>query len=141
MPPFLDRHLRTKPRLGLFPRIPAPRHHPRNLCFGLGRDATDDVVVLVPPRLEKKRNHRHANRRVTLMRRSEPRLEPRPHERMYPRLQLLPCGGVREHDLGEPTTLLRRNQLVHDVIRVQRLNAHLVQVSRRKRLSAGDSTR
>ena len=64
------------------------------------------------------------------------------HQRMEPRLEGLALFGIREHFGGNALAFGRiGNELVNNVVGVDRLDAEFVQVLRHQRLAAGDAAR
>ena len=67
--------------------------------------------------------------------------EARSYNRVETVLQGLACGRVAEDDLSKATPLLRWDELVHYVIRVESLDAKLVKITTKEGFAAGNPSR
>ncbi len=67
--------------------------------------------------------------------------EARSYNRVETVLKGLACSRVAENDLRKATPLLRWNELVHYVVRVESLDAKLVKITTKEGFAAGNPSR
>ena len=112
----VNRELRVQPRLGLSARHAARFDHPPDLSLGRGADADYYIIIRLPFALKKKRNYR--NRKIVRRGGGKPRIDALADEWMDACLKHTACISIGEYDLCEPPTLIRRYQLMDDVVRI-----------------------